>query len=125
MRFLFNLHPGVDVTVSIKGELASRGPIKVLRGGSVIGFVAGYKIVVEGAVHGKVKSHESVEVHSMGLVKGDVTANSLTVDEGGVLQGLCRIGVDDVRETDMSNKSGGETKPAVENSSSWFWQRRK
>jgi cytoskeletal protein CcmA (bactofilin family) len=81
----------------VKGYHASRdfataGDIVVERRGTVTAPIKTCNLVVKGDVKGSVLARGSVEVTGTGHLRGDVTAPSLVVRQGGSFEGFCRIG---------------------------------
>ena len=121
MRFMHHAHPGVDVTLTVRGDIASRGPIKVLPGGSVIGSVTGRKIVVQGMVQGKLKTADKIELQSSAIVRGEMQASSISTEAGARFEGRCKIGKD--VEPQLAPTVEETPAPAAPNRNRWFWQK--
>ena len=85
---------------TIKGYHASRdfataGNIVVERRGTVMAPIKARTLVVKGDVKGPVLARGPVEITRTGQLRGDVTAPSLVVKQGGSFEGFCRIGKDE------------------------------
>ena len=104
-------------TLSVQGSLRVDGKLEgsvdnarqviVGEGGKIIGDVTGQTVVCGGDIEGNVCA-EMVEVLAKASVKGDIRAQKMIVEEGGRIEGLCKIGgeksaEDDVKE-DEENK---------------------
>lgn len=92
----------------IKGEMAFDGPIRVLGtfegkvtcGGTIeLGesarckaTVEAVRVVVEGQVEGEISARETIELKAKAVVRGDINAESLVVQDGARLIGHCRVG---------------------------------
>jgi len=101
------LRPSLGPDTSVSGRLSFTVPTRIdgkLRGevrasdllvvgeqGFVEGVVRALKLVVLGEVRGEVRGAESIEVGRSGRLIGLVEAQTLTVAEGGCLEGDCRI----------------------------------
>jgi cytoskeletal protein CcmA (bactofilin family) len=120
MPFPTDPHPGVEVTLTVRGDVASRGAIKVTAGGAVHGSVLGKKIMIEGVVYGGLETPGSVELCESSLVKGDIWATALHSQKGAYFYGRCHVGAsaapDPLSETieDSARPSRGKAE--------WFWQ---
>jgi cytoskeletal protein CcmA (bactofilin family) len=101
------LRPSLGADTSVSGRLSFTVPTRIdgkLRGevrasdllvvgeqGFIEGVVRALKLVVLGEVRGEVRGAESIEVGRTGRLIGTVEAQTLTVEEGGCLDGDCRI----------------------------------
>ena len=101
------LRPALGPDTSVSGRLSFTMPTRIdgkLRGevhatdllligeqGYVEGIVRAPKLVVLGEVRGEVRGAERVEIGPGGRVMGSIETNSLVVQEGGCLDGDCRI----------------------------------
>ena len=73
-------------------EFVTLGNVTVEKNGTLSAPTRATNLTVKGKVWGDVKVSERVQIKRTGLVRGDVVAPSLIVDEGGVLVGRCVIG---------------------------------
>lgn len=88
-------------TLSVQGSLRVDGKLEgsvdnarqviVGEGGKIIGDVTGQTVVCGGDIEGNVCA-EMVEVLAKASVKGDIRAQKMIVEEGGRIEGLCKIG---------------------------------
>ena len=101
------LRPSLGPETSVSGRLSFTMPTRIdgkLRGevratdllligeqGYVEGIVRVPKLIVLGEVRGEVRGAERVEIGPGGRVMGRVEAHSLVVQDGGCLDGDCRI----------------------------------
>jgi cytoskeletal protein CcmA (bactofilin family) len=101
------LRPALGPETSVSGRLSFTMPTRIdgkLRGevhatemlligeqGYVEGIVRTPKLVVLGEVRGEVRGAERVEICRGGRVMGSVETISLVVQEGGCLDGDCRV----------------------------------
>lgn len=105
-------------TLSVQGSLRVDGKLEgsvdnarqviVGEGGKIIGDVTGQTVVCGGDIEGNVCA-EMVEVLSKASVKGDIRAQKMIVEEGGRIEGMCKIGgeksaEDDVKEDEEEDK---------------------
>ncbi len=105
-------------TLSVQGSLRVDGKLEgsvdnarqviVGEGGKIIGDVTGQTVVCGGDIEGNVCA-EMVEVLAKASVKGDIRAQKMIVEEGGRIEGLCKIGgeksaEDDVKEDEEEDK---------------------
>jgi len=71
---------------------ATCGDIYVDRTGQVISPIRVRNLTVQGKVKGDVEARGRVEVTGTGELRGDITAPLLRVEDGGRIEGFCRIG---------------------------------
>jgi cytoskeletal protein CcmA (bactofilin family) len=61
-------------------------------GGFVGADLSGDRVIIAGTVEGDVWGRTAIELHATGCVRGDLTAPSLRLAEGAVVDGACRSG---------------------------------
>ena len=76
----------------IRGKVLADSDVWVGAGGFVGANLCGNRVVVAGTVEGDVVARVSIELHATGCVRGDLTAPSLRLAEGAVVDGACRSG---------------------------------
>lgn len=72
-------------------EFFTAGSVKVLKSAVLVASVRAGRLEVEGEVKGPVRARGAVHVGRKGRIFGDVTAPSITIDEGAVLVGRITI----------------------------------
>jgi cytoskeletal protein CcmA (bactofilin family) len=77
---------GVRIQGMLEGLLETAGNLVVEEKAQIIADVSAYNVSVAGVVRGDIVANR-VEVLSTGRVWGDVSVNSLLLDEGGFIQG--------------------------------------
>jgi cytoskeletal protein CcmA (bactofilin family) len=95
-------------------EFVTLGNVTVERNGTLSAPTRAANLTVKGKVWGNVKVSERVQIKRTGLLRGDVIAPSLSVDEGGVLVGRCVIGADAAHQQSKSKprtKTNNGAKP--------------
>jgi cytoskeletal protein CcmA (bactofilin family) len=68
-------------------------------------------IDIKGRMSGEIIATGAVNIHKTGVLDGNVTARSLTIDKGGIFSGGLVIGQGDLRQAELIP----EAKPAAEN----------
>jgi|SRR5262245_12442764 len=71
----------------VDGEIVAQGQITVGQQAMVKGKVSGQSILVQGKVVADVVADKKLEIQPPGSVVGDVTALSLVVGDGAILEG--------------------------------------
>ena len=80
----------VDGTV--EGTLASRAEVVIGESGVVRGDVIGTDVVVAGQIVGNVRCSGHLEILAKGKVEGDIVAQSVRIETGGVFRGTSFMG---------------------------------
>ncbi len=88
-------------TLSVQGSLRVDGHLAgsvdnarqviVGEGGKITGDVTGHTVVCGGDIEGNVCA-EMLEVLAKASIKGDIRAQKMIVEEGGRIEGMCKIG---------------------------------
>lgn len=108
----------VGVDAQFDGNLVVKGTIKV--DGRVVGnidvdwLILGEKsflqgnvnaggVDVGGKIEGNITAREIVSIHSKGYIKGDIKTAKLTVDEGGIIDGMIAMSKDRSGEGEHKN----------------------
>lgn len=82
-----------DLTIegSVKGEVACSGTVVVEQDGMVDADIIAEEAFIKGQVDGNITAQKRVEIASTGRVKGDIESSSLSIAEGVVFEGTCRM----------------------------------
>ena len=95
----------VETNDRLNSDLLSTGNVKVCEKSVVAGMIQATSAFIGGAVKGDIDVDGPVVVDSSAVVYGNITANSLQVNNGAVLQGMCKIGLE---ETDIGSFFGSD-----------------
>jgi cytoskeletal protein CcmA (bactofilin family) len=74
-----------------EGEIFESGTLIVGETASVKGKVGLHTIIINGTVEGEIYAKARVEIHSTGKVCGNLYAPILTINEGGIFEGHCKM----------------------------------
>jgi cytoskeletal protein CcmA (bactofilin family) len=74
-----------------EGEIFESGTLIVGETASVKGKVGLHTIIINGIVEGEIYAKARVEIHSTGKVYGNLLAPILTINEGGIFEGHCKM----------------------------------
>lgn len=77
---------------TIEGSVESRGAVVIGEGGCVRGDVSASDVVVAGQIVGHVRCSGHLEILAKGRIEGDIDADSVRVETGGVFRGTSRMG---------------------------------
>jgi cytoskeletal protein CcmA (bactofilin family) len=83
---------------SIEGEIIG-DILEIGETALIIGKLSGKIIRIEGTVQGEVKATEAVTICSHGILQGNLDTPKLKIEEGGILDGSCRMmeGIEEVK----------------------------
>jgi Integral membrane protein CcmA involved in cell shape determination len=87
-------------TSRLEGSLNSEGSVKIGVGTVVIGDVTATSGVIAGAVKGEIDVNGPVIVDSTAVIKGNINAKSVQINNGAVLDGYCKLSY---AEVDIDN----------------------
>ncbi|MFU0828062.1 MAG: Polymer-forming cytoskeletal protein [Lachnoclostridium sp.] len=74
-----------------EGSITSEGSVKIGLGTVVIGDISGTSAVIAGAVKGDIDISGPVIVDSSAVVKGNIKAQSIQINNGAVVDGYCSL----------------------------------
>lgn len=86
----------------VKGEIEAKGIVTVGEKGVVESNVKAGEVQIMGMISGNVTSDRKVEIYSTGKLIGDVNTPKIAIEEGGVLEGKCNMGIN--KETLISKE---------------------
>jgi cytoskeletal protein CcmA (bactofilin family) len=88
-----------------EGEIFESGTLIVGETAVVKGQIGVNTIIINGLVEGDVCAKGRVEIHSTGKLHGNLVTPALTVNEGGILDGHCKMGGKSDKEDDLELRS--------------------
>lgn len=75
----------------MEGNLSSEGSVKIGLGTVVLGDITGTSAVIAGAVKGEIDINGPIVIDSTAIIKGNVKAKSVQMNNGAVLEGFCSL----------------------------------
>lgn len=90
-------------TDRLEGNITSEGSVKIGLGTVIIGDISASSGVIAGAVKGEIDVKGPVVIDSTAIIKGNVKAKSVQMNNGAVLEGFCSLSyaavdIDDIFE---------------------------
>ena len=76
------------------GEIKGKGELQVSQNALCKADVQAGAVAVDGRVEGNVKAGDTVRLNGSGVVKGDITAAKMVMQEGASFYGMCAVGPD-------------------------------
>lgn len=82
----------IRIDGTVEGSVSSKGAVVVGESGVVRGGVSGCDVVIAGQVLGDIVCPGHLEILAKGRVEGDIEAQSMRIETGGVFCGTSRMG---------------------------------
>lgn len=83
-------------TDRLEGNVTSEGSIKVGLGTVLIGNIIGTSGVIAGAVKGEIDINGPIVIDSTAIIKGNIKAKSVQINNGAIIDGFCSLTYSDV-----------------------------
>lgn len=78
-------------TERLEGCIASEGSVKVGLGTVIIGDIVATSGVIAGAVKGEIDVNGPIVIDSTAIIKGNIKAKSVQINNGAVIEGFCSL----------------------------------
>ncbi|MGI6452709.1 MAG: bactofilin family protein [Syntrophomonadaceae bacterium] len=75
----------------LEGTLNIKGDLVLGKNGHIKGQVFATNIIVAGTIEGHITAQGRVELTSTGAMIGDIITNTITIEEGGMLEGTSKM----------------------------------
>lgn len=75
----------------LEGNILSEGNVNISKGTVVVGDIVATESVISGAVKGEIDVQGRVILNSSAIVKGNIKAKSVQIDNGAVVDGYCSL----------------------------------
>ncbi len=83
----------------VQGEIFHKGTLIMSETAIVKGKIEVSALILNGTVEGEVNAKERIEIHSQGRLFGTISTPVLVVQDGGVFEGNCTMGMKPADET--------------------------
>ncbi len=83
-------------TERLEGSITSEGSIKIGLGTVIIGDIMASSGVIAGAVKGEIDVNGPIVVDSTAIIKGNIKAKSVQINNGAVIEGFCSLSYSEV-----------------------------
>ena len=80
----------------VEGDVKARGDVNIGKDSTLNGNMSGQLITIDGKVKGNVEAAKGAHMSSTSLIKGSITAPTLSMSAGAELQGKVNVAKDDV-----------------------------
>jgi cytoskeletal protein CcmA (bactofilin family) len=78
-------------TERMEGSITSEGSVKIGLGTVVIGDIIATSGVIAGAVKGEIDINGPIVIDSTSIIKGNIKAKSVQINNGAVIEGFCSL----------------------------------
>lgn len=82
----------VRINGKFTGEIFSEGTLVIGEGAQIDAKIDAGSVIIHGQVAGSLTAHERVEMHAPAVVRSEISAQTLVIDEGVVFEGSCSMG---------------------------------
>ncbi len=96
-------------SAKITGEVKSEGNIKIEENSIIIGNVSAENIVNAGAVKGDITVSGAAVLDTSAIVMGNIRSESLQINRGAVMEGMCSMQQAKVKARDIFNRLLSQT----------------
>jgi cytoskeletal protein CcmA (bactofilin family) len=78
-------------TERLEGSITSEGSVKVGLGTVIIGDIVATSGVIAGAIKGEIDVNGPIVIDSTAIIKGNIKAKSVQINNGAVIEGFCSL----------------------------------
>jgi cytoskeletal protein CcmA (bactofilin family) len=78
-------------TERLEGSITSEGSVKVGLGTVIIGDIIATSGVIAGAIKGEIDINGPIVIDSTAIIKGNIKAKSVQINNGAVIEGFCSL----------------------------------
>jgi cytoskeletal protein CcmA (bactofilin family) len=89
MEGSIKLEGGLIVYGKIKGDVVTKGPVRIAKSAEVIGNISASDIQVGGVISGNITVDDRIVLGNQSTVKGDMIYRRLYIEEGAKFSGKC------------------------------------
>lgn len=86
-----NLDGGLIVYGKIKGNVTTKGPVRIAQSAQVRGNITASDVQVGGTIEGNITAENRVVLGKKSIVNGDMTYRRLFIEEGAEFSGKCDL----------------------------------
>lgn len=83
-------------TEHLEGSVNSEGSVKVGLGTVIVGDIVATSGVIAGAVKGEIDINGPIVIDSTAIIKGNIKAKSVQINNGAVIEGFCSLSYSDI-----------------------------
>lgn len=83
----------------VHGEIFHQGTLIMSETAIIKGKVEVNALILNGTVEGEVNAKERIEIHSQGRLLGTISTPVLVIQDGGIFEGNCKMGMKRADET--------------------------
>ncbi len=95
----FSSKGNVTINGTVNGKVTTEKNLNVGAEANVKADLEGENIIIAGRVEGNVKARGKLDIQTSGKVYGDINAKTLSIAEGALFSGQCKMGEETIKET--------------------------
>jgi cytoskeletal protein CcmA (bactofilin family) len=93
----------------VEGEIFHKGTLIMSETAIFKGKVEVSALILDGMIEGEVNAKERIEIHSRGRLFGTISTPVLVIQDGGIFEGNCKMGM---KAADESIRENVESEPS-------------
>ncbi|MDA3883317.1 MAG: polymer-forming cytoskeletal protein [Bacteroidales bacterium] len=93
----------IRIEGELEGSLVAKGKLVIGNSGRIKGEVTCQNCDVEGALNGKIITHELLSLRETAKITGDIYTKKLAIEPGAIFSGTCSMN-DSISDNEMANK---------------------
>jgi len=82
----------VRINGSFSGEIFSEGTLVIGEGAVIDAKMEVGSVIIHGQVSGSITAQDRIEMHAPAVIRGDIAAKTLVIEEGVIFEGSCAMG---------------------------------
>ncbi len=90
----FNAIGNVIIKGELVGSMETQSDVYLMDGGIIEANIKSKNAIIAGQVKGNLSVEEKIELNSTAKLLGDINCQYLSIEEGAILHGKCKVGGD-------------------------------
>lgn len=111
---VFSEPVNLRISGRFEGNLKTKGNLIIGEGAVISADIEGENIVISGLVRGKIKSTAVVSITSTANVYGDIETPKLSIQEGAVFNGKCKMFIEKITLPELAEYLSVESSKILE-----------
>ena len=84
-----NVDGDIIVYGKVRGNVICNGLITLSKEATIVGNIKTYNADISGTIDGDLEAKEKISLSSSSILKGDISASILVIEDGSTFNGLC------------------------------------
>ena len=86
-----NIDGDIIVYGKVRGNVICNGLITLSKEATIVGNIKTYNADISGTIDGDLEAKEKISLSSSSILKGDISASILVIEDGSTFNGLCMM----------------------------------